>query len=615
MINPLQELSDIYLGNISEEDNSPEAVKGRVMQYVRAIRYRARKEGETLNKAYNDFMGGQSGVSSTEKQMVKERLGLTGGSAHVGEAVTMGSNIDSDASVDKATRKAATRKFANTTPPKLKKESLSNWREDLREISDGIPVTQKKADEKITEKKVSNKITINPVQGQVESVAAELGGELLEMYEVREASGDDQQLQQLQRKQLQLDLRKLKMRRKAMATNKTADLDAEQKEKENTVTSEGVISEKQKDTPDQVKAVIAYDKARKGTDDATYDTEHGDKKQAKKERDYAKWQRDRGAELAQRSGHPWEHAKGSTREKEGKKSVKHAHIKDDKDWDQSLELHDADGNLVYEVIDVIKAPALAAIGEDLASVKATTYGLPHRERENAIKKYKEDQKKKDRKAKQAAKRAAGETVPATGALKKYDKDGNQRVRVIDAGYEPEGELVEKDLNAAERRALPDKDFALPGKGKGPQGKQAGSYPIPDEKHARSALSLVAQHGTPAEKARVRAKVKAKFPAIFQGIKTEETDVKEKQKKAKMAAILARMQELAKKNQKKALEGDVAEDYEEKKSSEVLAAFRRDPKVRKRFEKAAKKEKGPGTVKNRAADTMLQTAKDLSLIHI
>ena len=88
------------------------------------------------------------------------------------------------------------------------------------------------------------------------------------------------------------------------------------------------LEEKQKDTPDQVKAVIAYDKARKGTDDATYDSEHGDKKQAKKERDYAKWQRDKGAEDAQKSGHPWKHAKGSTREKEGKKSEKHAHIKD-----------------------------------------------------------------------------------------------------------------------------------------------------------------------------------------------------------------------------------------------------------------------------------------------
>ena len=85
---------------------------------------------------------------------------------------------------------------------------------------------------------------------------------------------------------------------------------------------------------------------------------------------------------------------------------------------------------------------------------------------------------------------------------------------ITASHEPEGEVIsEKDLSAAERRALPNKEFALPGKGKGPEGKQAGSYPIPDEKHARSALSLVSQHGTPEEKAKVRAKVAKKFPGI------------------------------------------------------------------------------------------------------
>ena len=129
------------------------------------------------------------------------------------------------------------------------------------------------------------------------------------------------------------------------------------------------------------------------------------------------------------------------------------------------------------------------------------------------------------------------------------------------------QFLEARLTADQRRALPNKDFALPGKGEGPKGKQAGSYPIPDEKHARSALSLVSQHGTPEEKATVRAKVKKKFPDIQQ------------------------------------------EDYETKKTGEVLAAFKRDPKVRKRFEKAAKKEGGPGSAKNRAADDMLQTAKD------
>ena len=82
MINPLDELSDIYLGQISEADNSPEAIKARVMQHVRAIRYRARKEGDQLNKAYNDYMAGQAGISATEKSMGKERLGLTGGAQH-----------------------------------------------------------------------------------------------------------------------------------------------------------------------------------------------------------------------------------------------------------------------------------------------------------------------------------------------------------------------------------------------------------------------------------------------------------------------------------------------------------------------------------------------------
>jgi len=76
-------------------------------------------------------------------------------------------------------------------------------------------------------------------------------------------------------------------------------------------------------------------------------------------------------------------------------------------------------------------------------------------------------------------------------------------------------LSEKDLSADERRELPDSDFALPGKGDGPEGKQAGSYPIPDEAHARSALSLVAKHGTAEEKAKVRAAVKRKFPGIKQ----------------------------------------------------------------------------------------------------
>jgi|SRR5215469_7457429 len=69
------------------------------------------------------------------------------------------------------------------------------------------------------------------------------------------------------------------------------------------------------------------------------------------------------------------------------------------------------------------------------------------------------------------------------------------------------------LSTAARQKLPSSSFALPGKGTGKGGKGSGSYPIPDPSHARNALSRVSAHGTPSEKATVRAKVHKKFPSI------------------------------------------------------------------------------------------------------
>ncbi len=59
------------------------------------------------------------------------------------------------------------------------------------------------------------------------------------------------------------------------------------------------------------------------------------------------------------------------------------------------------------------------------------------------------------------------------------------------------------LTAADRHALPSKDFALPGE----------RYPIEDNSHARNALARVSQHGSSTEKAAVRSKVHSKFPDI------------------------------------------------------------------------------------------------------
>lgn len=61
------------------------------------------------------------------------------------------------------------------------------------------------------------------------------------------------------------------------------------------------------------------------------------------------------------------------------------------------------------------------------------------------------------------------------------------------------------LTTGRRAEIPGKDFALPGR----------RYPVEDASHARNALARVSQHGTPEEKAKVRAKVHAKYPGIGQ----------------------------------------------------------------------------------------------------
>ena len=82
------------------------------------------------------------------------------------------------------------------------------------------------------------------------------------------------------------------------------------------------------------------------------------------------------------------------------------------------------------------------------------------------------------------------------------------------------ELEKAKLKAKQRNALPDSDFALPGR----------RYPIHDEAHARNALARVSQHGTPEEQSKVRAAVRRRYPGIEMAEKaeldeeTESTDV-------------------------------------------------------------------------------------------
>ena len=62
------------------------------------------------------------------------------------------------------------------------------------------------------------------------------------------------------------------------------------------------------------------------------------------------------------------------------------------------------------------------------------------------------------------------------------------------------------LTSRQRKRLPKGAFALPGK---------RAYPINDKSHARNALARVSQHGTPAQKQKVRSAVDRKYQTIKQ----------------------------------------------------------------------------------------------------
>lgn len=64
-----------------------------------------------------------------------------------------------------------------------------------------------------------------------------------------------------------------------------------------------------------------------------------------------------------------------------------------------------------------------------------------------------------------------------------------------------------ELTAKGRKKIKDANFVYPPTKVNPEGK----YPIHDRAHAANALARVAQFGTPAEKAKVKAAVCRKYP--------------------------------------------------------------------------------------------------------
>lgn len=88
--------------------------------------------------------------------------------------------------------------------------------------------------------------------------------------------------------------------------------------------------------------------------------------------------------------------------------------------------------------------------------------------------------------------------------------------LADASSRMTTRIKSKHLSAKARRAMPSKEFALPGHGEGKGGKGSGAYPIDTPGRARSALSRGAANASPSELATIKRKVKAKYPGIQVG---------------------------------------------------------------------------------------------------
>ena len=170
--------------------------------------------------------------------------------------------------------------------PKVKKESFSNWREDLKEVPnyEQIPIDAKKRNEKITEKNVKNTIKINPEMKEELKIIEEYADELSEadiadilarLEKKRISKGGDPDESPLGKKTGRA------MKAKQDEVRKKAGVKTEEVE---------IISEKEvdvKDTRRTVDAIRAYDRAKDASRDATYDTDKGKKKKGDKEKAYA----------------------------------------------------------------------------------------------------------------------------------------------------------------------------------------------------------------------------------------------------------------------------------------------------------------------------------------
>ena len=226
-------------------------------------------------------------------------------------------------SKDKAIKKAMGKK--------VKQEAYSNWRDELVEDNLIEVIDSDEEDENYGAKKkidvkkgIKNKVNINP---NLPEAVQEMGAELIEVKVEKKkgkaefsskAKGHDcaskvkhesYGVGDCIKEQHDLDENGNVTHYDVKFSNRIVrNVPASTLEVLEGMYHEHVIREKE--SYDTVAAVIDYDRSKKGTDDAVKDSEEGKKKAAKKERDYAAFERKK----MKKDDPNWEHKRGSTSE-------------------------------------------------------------------------------------------------------------------------------------------------------------------------------------------------------------------------------------------------------------------------------------------------------------
>ena len=449
--NPLNKISQVYLDRIAKINSDPE------------IAQKEREKWQTEAKV-------DTGSAEEKATARNKRNTPPGKDSKFDTSVFItrkpGESLDS----------ARTRKRRDAHAAKRGvKEGFSTWRNDLREIVDEI---ESEAEKKVKEKNVKNKVVINPV---LTDAVEQMGGQLLEVAEVEDKKEDDnQKAEALKKKEAMLKKRIVRMKMQAVNQGAGENIIASYDPLENAVEyfyEEG-INEEGIDILIEEIGLDDFVDFVDGGGAIDLNEERAARKASVKSKksDVVKKEVDK-ADAARKASKKGEYAPSYA------KKVERAVTKVKKSQPKK---------------EVSKKGIRGAIERGVAR---------HKKAVGDAKAAYSKQRAKGKVPEKRAKEFASGVKSGVKTAVKFAKDVKKVVS--------EEELLEKDLNAAERRALPDKDFALPGKGKGPQGKQAGSYPIPDKSHARMALAMVAKHGTPEKKEKVRAAVAKKFPGIQQ----------------------------------------------------------------------------------------------------